>query len=193
MKLTRIFACVVVVGALSAPLMGCARPGRVTGGGSIDLEPFQGRTGEKASFGFTGQQCDMDEPAKGQLTLVDNRAPGFDNGVRVHADLNRVNRCTFEGTEEEPECICGLIDEGENDYYAFEFDYRSNNSRYPGTGTGFACVQDQGEGWLTEVADFAWVHLADGPFAGYEAIGPVSGQVQPHACKDEAPPEEAVK
>lgn len=187
MTLTRGLACVVVVGALSMTLLACARPGKVTGGGSIDLEPYMGRAGEKASFGFTGEQCDMEEPAKGQLNLVDNRAPGFDKGVRVHANLTRVNRCTLEGEENEPECICGLVDENNSDYYAFEFEYRSNNVRYPGTGTGFACLQDLGVGWLSEPVDFAWVYLGDGPFAGYEVLGPVSGQVTPHACKGPKP------
>ena len=190
MKITKRIMCIAALGMLSLAFVGCARPGKVTGGGSIDLGPYSGRPGEKASFGFNGQQCDMEEPAKGQLNYVDNRAPGFDHGVRLHAAMTRVNRCTLDGTEGEPECICGLIDDNGKDFYALEFEYRSNNSRYPGTGTGFACLQDMGEGWLTEAVDVAWISLNDGPFAGYQAIGPVSGQVKPHSCKSDALPEE---
>jgi len=173
----RIFlGAVIVVSATLA--IGCGVPGKVTGGGSI--QSADGVSGDKADFGFNGQQCDTSRPAKGQLEYHDRNYTAFSpSGVKLHADLTSTEQCVPLGEGNfSPNCLtCG------SGAYALGLTYRSTNPDLPGTGDGVACVVDQGQG-ANAPEDYAAIVLFSGPYSGYvNGYHPVQGNVQSHTCQ----------
>jgi len=84
--------------ALTLTVSGCLIPGAVSGGGWIPSA--DGVSGDKANFGFSGQQCDLTQPPTGNFNFHDKTskfsAPGSVkmNGTLVDAGQCAISSCT---------------------------------------------------------------------------------------------------
>ncbi len=81
-----------VCAALALFAFGCAIPGSVTGGGWIPSA--DGVAGDKANFGFSASQCDLSQPATGNLNYHDKTskfsAPG---SVKLNGPILDAGQC----------------------------------------------------------------------------------------------------
>jgi hypothetical protein len=158
--------------------MGCGVPGKMTGGGFMPSS--DGVEGHKAVFGFNGQQCDMTKSATGHLEYHDPYAARFGSaGVKLSADVASTLRCVDSAPLSYPVAECRYCG---RDAYVIRFSYSSSMPGLNGSGQGWMCAWDRGEG-SNAADDFALINLSDGPFAGYGNIGPTQGNLQSHECK----------
>ena len=160
-------------------LVGCANPGKVTGGGSV-----VGDDGEKlATFAVHADTCSGDlNAAQGRMNWVDQARDVKMNGtMTAHAVC--VSEQDWQGTWVAADCewCAGSLGYGAELAY---FDYRSTNPRAPGDGVGVACVKDNGEGSGNVDGDRLILSVGSGVYAGYGASGRVRGNVQSHACHE---------
>lgn len=173
----RVLGALIVVSAALA--IGCGVPGKVTGGGSI--QSADGVSGDKAHFGFNGNQCDMSRPAKGEIEYHDASFTAFNpKGVKLHGDMTSSELCVPLGEGNySPNCLtCGSPG-----VYALGFTYQSTNPDVPGTGDGVACMVEAGPASGAS-QDYAAIVLFSGPFSGYiNGYYPVQGNVQNHTCQ----------
>ena len=69
-----------------------------------------------------------------------------------------------------------------NNLYAVGFQFTSTNPRYPGTGIGIACIQDNGQGKYAINKDYVVMIIANGQYHGYINQGPVRGNIATEPC-----------
>jgi hypothetical protein len=162
----------------------CTSPGFVTGGGH--LPSSDGVPGDKANLGFSGQQCDLSQPATGNFNYHDTHAAPQPGGVQMNGDVVDAAICSCGGSSTGSRaCVFCVVVFGcpsnPSSVYGIDVNYRSTNSQFPGTGTAAACVIDNGEG-VNATEDQAAVRVFTGPFAGYFDRGPAQGNIQAHSC-----------
>jgi hypothetical protein len=160
-------------------LVGCANPGKVTGGGSV-----VGDDGTKiATFAVNADTCSGDlNAAQGRMNWVDQTRDVKLNGtMTAHAVC--VSEQDWQGSWFAPDCewCAGSFGYGAELAY---FDYRSTNPKAPGTGSGVTCVKDNGEGKGNLDGDRLIMSVTSGVYGGYGASGRVRGNVQSHACSE---------
>ena len=164
MKLIPMFSCFVFGILVSS----CAEPGKVTGGGSI-LDPAT--DAKIATLGFNADSCDGLAYPKGHFNFV-----SADHQVKFNGGVVAAAFCAPEGPKGNVPCF--LCEVGQ---YQIEVNYRSTNTATPGTGRAFACVADSGSPDHSS-SDFGRVSVIDGPYVGYQVVGPVRGNVTSHTC-----------
>jgi hypothetical protein len=94
-------------------MSGCLIPGAVTGGGWIPSADLV--SGDKANFGFSGQQCDLSQPPTGNFNFHD-KSSGFSSGtsVKMNGTLAQAGQCVFSTCATDADCstgggTCGLL------------------------------------------------------------------------------------
>lgn len=145
---------------------GCA--GKVTGGGSLIGSAGRGTVAVNAD------SCG-DAP-KGQFQYVDD-----DANVRLHGTVVGAGQCVAGLTTCDCQALVPGFGLGSADYEIVA-DYRSADLHNAGSGQVIACVSDNGEGSKATGIDNASIHVISGPFAGYNNVGIVRGNVQQHEC-----------
>ncbi len=195
-------------------LSGCT-PAIYTVGGTIpSTNPSKGAT--KAQFSLSGDSCDgfQEDEIIGTFTYHDKSAAAWNPkgkgiGLQMTGPVLFVSDCSDPGSQEEAD-FCAGVWEGEPDSEIayllescpllggassapvkfFAAIYTSTNSRYPGEGFVFGCVQDNGQGHNAPFKDKAILVVPEspnGPYAGYSNSGSVQGNVATYACP-ELPP-----
>jgi hypothetical protein len=66
--------------------------------------------------------------------------------------------------------------------YGFDVNYTSTNPDYPGNGSAYVCVIDNGQGSQASSKDFALLDAQGGPYDGYVNYGNVQGNISAHSC-----------
>ena len=168
----------LVVSILIFTVIGCANPGKVTGGGKLigyDGTPI-------AAFGFNGDTCDGDlNNPTGHFNYVDKEA-----GVKMNGPLSGHGVCVdpdqWEGEWFALDCLFSPFPYPVHLMYA---DYRSTNPANRGEGQLLAYVKDNGEGGKASGDDQMQILVYSGPFAGYLEEGFVQGNIKQHTCEDE--------
>jgi hypothetical protein len=204
-----LFVMVLVILVSVVGLSGCAKPGKVTGGGWIasqaclDLEDdapdlvIRGENcngdddscGLKANFGFNADSCDDGCSITGHFNYHDKYAPDYADcgGVKMNGVVIEAGECVPLSYDFEDECLLcndyadSLPDSGT--VYTVTVLYRSTNPKFRGEGRAIACVVDNGEGVNAE-EDMAAILVKSGPYVGYYNYGKVQGNIQAHECGD---------
>ncbi|WP_223669804.1 hypothetical protein [Kangiella shandongensis] len=148
--------------------------GKFTGGGHMNSAG-----GDKnAVFTFNVKKCDgMD--ATGKVNYQDQSAIDFEDigGVKLKAEVTDFGLCTMDLSNPDLAFECSCLDQ-----YEAQFTYESSNPGAPGSGTGYACFVDTGEGKGNFHGAITAFSLSDGPFDGYLNHGTLNGNVQDHGC-----------
>jgi hypothetical protein len=186
---------ILLVAALMAMVSaaGCAR-GIATGGGTIPSANPDARGATKANFGFWGDSCG--ESTTGNFNYHDGSvfADKKGGGLKALGPVQEVCDCQnidLDGGDCEVLCLLceakallvGWIG-SEGQVRAIQSHYYSTNPKYPGEGTAYACVVDNGEGNKADADDQLLVYLDGGPYDGYLNHGNVSGNIQAFPCPD---------
>jgi hypothetical protein len=66
--------------------------------------------------------------------------------------------------------------------YGFDVNYTSTNPAYPGSGSAFVCVVDNGQGSKAPAKDTALLSVSGGPYDTYENEGSVQGNIAGQSC-----------
>jgi len=154
-------------------------PGKVTGGGRIDVDG-----GGQANFGFNASGCDDPANPTGRFNYLDMQA-AYPGGVKMNGTVLEAYQCDPNGDD----CDYGAAEACPAGAYLVSFGYRSTNPKEQGpppTGTGYVCMIDNGEGSAAD-ADRIGISIDGGPFDGYQISGDVRGNVQGHPCPIELP------
>ena len=173
-----IFLKTTVVSLLICSVVGCANPGKITGGGKlIGYDGF-----DIAAFGFNGDTCDGDlNNPTGHFNFVDQEA-----GVKMNGSLEAHGVCVdpdqWEGEWLALDCIFSPFP---YPVHLVVANYRSTKPRNRGEGQFLAYVKDNGEGGKASGDDQMQILVFSGPFAGYLQEGVVQGNVKDHTCEEE--------
>lgn len=188
MKKLFIMFSVLCVGIMG--LSGCAKPGKVTGGGTILSANGEGG---KANFGFNADSCDatynikLDEliGVTGQFNYHDKDYVKLGKGgVKMNGKVTGAALCTDKTKDD---IICGKCGKTGQAAYKVYFNYDSTNPKVPGEGAGKVCVIDNGEGFNAASSDMAYIDVESGPYAHYSNEGEVQGNIQSHPCESPTP------
>lgn len=190
-------------------LSGCA-PAIYTVGGTIpSTNPSKGAT--KAQFSLSGDSCDSNFEPIGTFTYHDKSAVAYNPkgkgiGLQMTGPVIIVSDCSDPDSQEEADFCAGVWEGSPDSDIAYLLEscpllggassapvkffvaiYTSTNSRYPGEGLVWGCVQDNGQGHNAAFKDQAILIVPEGPYAGYSNSGSVQGNVATYACP-ELPP-----
>lgn len=163
--------------ACAVCLIGCAKPGKLTGEGTL-----VGVDGSKiAAVTLHGDSCagDLSHP-RGGFEYVDQRG-----GVKLRGELIGLAKCVSEsdwqGQWYAEDCLTCVAYLGYGSYLLYG-QYTSTHPAVVGAGYVAACVIDNGEGVKAQSDPLLIVALS-GPYSGYQQLGNLKGGAQAHDCK----------
>lgn len=187
----------VIMALALTVVVGCL-PTQMNGGGWIPSTSCDTDMNYKANFGFWGNSCDSN--VIGNFNFLDMHAEGYGKqGVKLNGAVTDALQCQgsiFSNTGPCASCNALTLASDFDDLpnvYAIAFNYDSTNPNNRGSGEGFACLVNNGEGANAE-ADEIYIEVTSGPYGkhkvgrhwkdGYINMGHIQGNISTRSCPD---------